>query len=230
MKETLVQPEAVVKWNENYSKGSDKNYPNLDLVRLESWFFGGKPGKLLEYGFGCGVNMFFMLGKGYVIEAVDASIEAKKLVESKLSKRPEFLNRAKLHLMDPESTKLSFADGTFDYVTCVSVLSLLGSKQSVLKMLKEFKRVLKPKAKIIVDINGPESDFARISERLANDIYVHKGFSGKESPFKCYCPPDAKTFASLVAEVFDVDDIGYRSHKYFHSEIQEFIVCAHKND
>ena len=224
----LVQSQVVKKWNDTYAKGSDKSFPNLDLVRLERWFFERKPGKLLEYGFGCGVNLLYLLESGYEAQAVDSSIEAKKLVESKLAKRPDLQARVKLHNISTDAKKLFFADQTFDFIVCVSVLSLLGSQAAVESMLSEFSRILKPGGKIIVDINGPQSDFARESERLGNDVYVHRGFSQKEEPFECYCPPDAQTFAELVKKYFVIDDVGYSSHKYFHSEIEEFIVCAHK--
>ena len=228
METGLVQSQVVSKWNETYAKGSDKSFPNLDLVRLEKWFFGGKPGRLLEYAFGCGVNLMHMLQCGYEADAVDASIEAKKLVESKLAKRPELQSRARLHHIDAKANKLPFENETFDYVTCISMLSLLGSKERVSYMLSEFRRVMKPDAKIITDINGPQSDFARESERLGNDIYVYRGLHKNEQPFECYCPSNAQVFADLVKEHFVIDDVGHTGHKYFHSEIQEFIVCAHK--
>lgn len=228
MTSTLVQAEVAAKWDTIHAKGSDKSFPNLDLVRLEKWFFGSSPGKLLEYGFGCGVNLLHLLECGYDVDAVDASIEAKKFVASKISKKPALQSRVRLHHISAEAGRIDFPEKTFDQVVCISVLSLLGSRQSVDLLLQEFARVMKPKAKIILDINGPESDFARQSEFLGEGVYVYRGSAGKESPIRCYCPSDADAFASQVASHFAVDDIGYSGHRYFQSHIQEFIVCAHK--
>lgn len=224
---TLVQPEVVAKWDATFAKGSDKKFPNLDLVRLEKWFFESKPGKLLEYGFGCGVNLFYLLERGHQIEAVEASFEAKKALELKLQKRPDLAPKVALHHLGVNSSRLPFEEKSFDYIVCVSVLSLLGSESRVRALLKEFARVLKPFGKIILDINGPQSDFARESEALDFDVYLYRGASKKESPVSCYCPQNEESFAELVASYFEIDDVGFSSHKYFHSEIQEFIVCAH---
>jgi len=105
-------------------KGSDKRYPNVDLVRLEIWFFNHKPGKLLEYAHGCGVNLIHMLECGYDVEALDASIEAQKLVKQKLSQCPDIESKANFTHLDVNATQLSYPDGNFDYITCLSVCCL----------------------------------------------------------------------------------------------------------
>ena len=230
MSTTLVQPEVVKKWDDAFLRGVNDKFPNLDLVRLERWFFQGKPGNLLEYGFGCGINLIHLLECGYTAEAVDASIEAKKALERKLSQRLDLLQQVNLHHIDVNAHRLPFLDDTFDYVVCMSVLSLLGTPQRVDSLFSEFKRVMKPGAKILVDINGPRSDFAREGESMGHDVYIYRGFQKNEFPVHCYCPKEAETFAELVRKHFSIDDIGHHSHKYFHSEIQEFIVCAHKEE
>ena len=59
---TLVQQQVVEKWNATFASGSDKQYPSLDLVRLEKWHFGGVgQGKMVEYAFGSGVNLIHLL-------------------------------------------------------------------------------------------------------------------------------------------------------------------------
>lgn len=229
MTNTLVDPVVAAKWDKTHAKGSNKDYPNLDLVRLKHWFFGPGTGKLLEYGFGCGVNLVYLLECGYQVEAIDASMEAKKNVEARLKKHPDLQKNVVLRHIDVNASGLPFEDATFDYITCVSVLSLLGSKERVEALLKEFRRVLKPNGKIITDINGPNSDFARDATPVGNDIYQYRGPSGKDEPNPCYCPPNADVFSKMVAKYFTIDDVGYSSHKYFKSEIEEFIVCAHKS-
>ena len=42
----------------------------------------------------------------------------------------------------------------------MSVLSLLGSEKKIKNLLNEFKRVLKPNGKLILDINDHKSEFA----------------------------------------------------------------------
>lgn len=225
---TLVIPGSVTKWDAIYASGSDKKYPNLDLVRLEQWFFKRKPGRLLEYAFGCGENVLHLLECGYTVDGVDASIEAKKTAERKFKNRPDLAARATLRHLSPELKRLPYEDACFDYVNCLSVLSLLGSKERAQYLLREFFRVMKPGGKIIVDINGAESDFAHNAKPLGNDVYESRGHGGSDLPHLSYCLKDAKSFEEIVRPIFEIDDVGFSWHKYFHSEIQEFIICAHK--
>lgn len=226
--EGIVDPVVAAKWNKAHAKGTNKDFPNLDLVRLKHWHFGPATGKLLEYGFGCGVNLVFLLQCGYQVEAIDISKAAITNVEKRLEAYPGLAAKVNLSQIAAGTKNLDFADNSFDYITCVSVLSLLGKRERVQNLLSEFQRVLKSKGKIIIDINGPNSDFARDATAVGNDIYQYRGPSGKDEPNPCYCPPDAKTFAKLVEPYFAIDDIGYSSHKYFNTEIEEFIICGHK--
>jgi len=227
---TLVHPDIVRKWEKAYAGGSDKRYPSLDLVRLELWFFEHKPGRLLEYAFGSGVNTIHLAECGHQIDGVDASRGAKELVARKLAARPDIAGRVRLAHISPEETALAYPDGSFDYVVCMSLLSLLASKQRVEHLLAEFVRVMKPGAKIILDVNGPNADFARNSERIGDDVYAYRGASGRDEPVPTYCPDTAEKFADVVRPYFAIDELGYTAFKYLHSEITEFIICAHKPD
>lgn len=223
----LVSKYVAKKWNDAYQKGSDKQYPNLDLVRLEKWYFQNKPGLLLEYAFGCGVNLLHLLKEGYTVDAMDASPAAKELVAGKLLKSGIDTNQCRLHLVTPETKQLPFADQTFDYITCISVLSLLGSKARVTHLLQEFFRVMKPGAKIILDINGYTSDFAAKGIMIEPDVFEFKGETNTD-PVRCLCFDCEEKFRELVAPIFQINNVGYSGHKYFHSEIYEYIICAMK--
>jgi ubiquinone/menaquinone biosynthesis C-methylase UbiE len=225
MTPTLVHPDVAAQWEQTYSQGTDKRYPSIDLVRLERWFFKGKPGRLLEYGMGSGVNLIHMLECDYVVDGMDAAMGSVKLVESKLANRPDLAGRYQLHQVAPDAAALPFEDETFDYVLSINVLSLLASRERVSQALAEFRRVLKPGGKIIADINAPEADFGRDMESLGDDAYMFK--SGSVDGMPTYCPPEER-FHELMAEHFEIDDRGFTSHGYFNSQITEYIVCAHK--
>ena len=223
----LVDKEVARNWEKEYQAGSDKRAPSVDLVRLDKWFFKGKPGKLLEYGFGSGVNMIFLLESGHDIDGIEISPSAIQLVQKKLAARPALAARARLHQLDPSSVKLPFADETFDYVTCISVLSLLGTPDRILALLSEFRRVLKPGGKLITDINTDRSEFARKSRPLGKDVYAYRT-RPEADPVLTYCPKYEDDFRALLAPVFTIDDMGYTGYKYMGAEIVEFIACAHK--
>lgn len=226
--ELLVDPHTIEKYDAYYASGSDKQYPNLDLVRLEQWFFKEPRGTLLEYAFGCGVNMFHLLRRGYVVEAIDASPQAKQLVDHKLQAHPEFASKVRLELLDPHATRLPYGEAQFAFVTCLSVLSLLGSRERASHLLAEFVRVMQPGAKVIVDVNGPVGDFAQKATPLGGDVYETHGHKGNDRTHRSYCPP-ADTFTALVAEHFVIDDVGFSGHRLMGREIQESVICAHRS-
>lgn len=226
-RDSLVSADVVRRWDEAFRSGSDKRFPSLELVRLEKWYFKSKPGRTLDYGCGSGVNLIYMLESGYRVDGVDASIEGVRLVQSKLDGMPAIRSDATLSHIRPDALRLPFEDGTFDYVICFSVLSLLGNRDRVGHLLEEFHRVMKPGAKAIIDINGATSDFARDGTAVADDIYEYR--DGPEVlPFLCYCPKDEETFATLFEPYFKMDDLGMCMHRYMHSEIFEYIACVRK--
>ena len=220
----LVEPSVAARWNAIFERGGDKAYPTLDLVRLERWYWGGHQGRVLEYGFGSGANLVHLLKGGHEVDAIDVSPAARAMVEKKLANLAP-LGRVRLSLLAPDAQRLPYEDGIFDYVCCLSVLSLLASRPRVEKLLGEFLRVMKPGAKLIADINSPNSDFARGSEQVGDGVYLFRGLSGTDAPVPTYCPSTASEFAALFS-AFRVDDVGYSAYKYGPSEILEYIVCA----
>jgi SAM-dependent methyltransferase len=227
MNPSLVVKENKEKYDEIYRKGYDKRYPSLDLVRLERWYFKGKPGRLLEYGFGVGVNLIHMLECGYDCDAVEVSPEALHTVERKLASKPELAKRARLKLLDPETTALPYGDATFDYVLCLSVLSLLGTRDRVTRLLQEFRRVLKPGGRFLLDLNGPSSDFSKHARLLEQDVYEYRGNDGKDAPRLCFCPQTEERFRSLL-DGWTIDDVGHSSFQYVGNESFEYIACLRK--
>ena len=225
----LTQSEVLKKWEKAFQEGTDKRYPSIDLVRLEYWFFGHPTqGKLLDYGFGTGVNTIHLLECGYEIIGIDAAQGALALVESKVKHRPDIRNRIQLIHLHDNAECLPFEDSSFDYLVCISVLSLLGSKERVQHLLSEFSRVLKPGAKAILDINDTRSEFSENSEHIGDNVYQFRGPSGKDNPISCYCLPDEQSFVHVVEPFFKIVDVGYSGHKYFKRRIREFIICAER--
>lgn len=223
--DSLVHPDVQRVWNATLEKGgADKQYPSLDLVRLEKWHFGGRgKGHVLEYACGTGLNLIHLLKCGYTVDAIDAAPAAIAIVKRKLDALPELRCRASLHVLEPSATRLPFEDAAYDFVNCMNVLSLLSAPARITALFQELRRVMKPGAKIILDINGPKADFAVKGTAVGGDVYMYG-----QPPVPTYCPRTAEQFEAMIAPWFSVDDVGFTHHRYFQSEIQEFIVCGHK--
>ncbi len=225
----LVQPDVLSKWEGVYAAGTDKRYPSLELVRLEFWHFGHPGnGKVLEYACGTGVNALHMLECGYEVHAVDAAQGALDMMAAKVADRPDIASRVRLERIEPDAEALPFEDESFDFVVALSILSLLGSEGAVQHLLGEFRRVLKPGGKIILDINDHDSEFSADQEKVEPNVFLFRGMKGKDAPVRCYCLPDEQSFVDLVAPYFTVVDSGYAAHKLFGRRINEWIVSGVK--
>jgi ubiquinone/menaquinone biosynthesis C-methylase UbiE len=226
---SLIVNANVEKYDDIYKNGHDKSYPNLDLVRLERWYFNGKPGAALDYGCGTGVNMIHLLSRGYRATGIEASAEGLKLVERKLQSLPaDQRERADLKLIDPNSKRLPLDDNSLDYVVCMSVLSLLETKERIQELIAEFHRVLKPGGKMIVDVNGPTSDFAAKGKFISEDIYEFSLRDHHKGGVLCYCPQSKESFAKLFGQGWVMDDLGYVAFNYANINELEFLACVHK--
>ena len=227
-KQTLVDQKVAARWNRAFIDGTDKNYPNLDLVRLELWHFGHKPGHLLEYAFGSGVNTVHLARCGHQVNAVDVSDAAATLVQSKLDDSKDLQKQVNLHVLDWGAEQLPFPDEHFDYVVAVSIMSLLATTARINLVLSELGRTLKTNGKIITDINSSQSQFAVDGVLVEKDTYENRGRRGNEDPISCLCPDDPETFKKILQKYFRVDDVGYSAHQYYDNQIHEFIYCGTK--
>ena len=226
---TLVDLEVKNRWEKEFNKGSNKDYPNIELVRLEKWFFNNKPGKLIEYGFGSGVNTCHMAKCGYSIEGMDATEGAVKTAKLKLTKNNILDNKVKLQSLEPGSVKLPFEDDSFDYAIIISVISLLGNVDRIKLVLSELKRVLKSGGKIIADVNSNNSQFALDGKYLGDNIYVNSGRDKNQEEIFCFCPNDEIVFQEIFSQYFNVADIGRSTSILMNNSTDEFIYCGSKD-
>ena len=220
-KNTLVQAKAV----EQYDKSalvSNKDYPSLELVRLERIFLKNQKGKLLEYGFGSGCNTLHLLKKNYDITALDISKNAIKKFKKKIRKK----KKIKLVHLKANSTKLPFKNNTFNFVIAMSVLSLLGSRKTIIKLFKEFDRVLKKNGKLILDINTKKSNVSNKKKEKIKRSFTYV----VDDYIETYCVGSKKQFTQLVKPFFNIIDVGFSRHQLFKKEISEFIICCEKKN
>ena len=80
----IVQSVAAEQY-ELGAKLTDKNYPSLELVRLEKLFLKSTGKEILEYGFGSGVNTIHLLKCGYKVTGIDVARYNKVKLKKKLN-------------------------------------------------------------------------------------------------------------------------------------------------
>ena len=217
---SLVQASAISQYE--MSKFSDnKAYPSIEIVRLEKMFFQQKKGSLLDYAIGGGCNAFHFMRLGYKVTGIDITKTSLKMVRHFAKKNK--LKKPNLFLLKKNNANLPFKDNSFDYIIGISVLSLLGSRNRIVNLFEEFRRILKPNGKIIIDINDQDSDFSKNSKEIRKNVFSTDIHNKKVN---CYCLKNTKDFAKLVQPFFKIADTGYSSHKIFNRKIREFIICG----
>ena len=225
---TLVDSVVKNRWEKEFDSGTDKDYPNIELVRLEKWFFNNKPGKLIEYGFGTGVNTRHLAKRGYHIRGIDATEGAVKTARNKLSKIKVFDVQVILQSLNKGATSLPFDDDHFDYAIIISVISLLGSIDRIHLVMSELCRVLKPGGKIIADVNTDKSSFAVQGFHLGDNIYVNSGKDKNQEKIFCFCPNNENAFKEIFIKYFTLVNVGRSTSLVMNNSTDEFIYCGIK--
>jgi len=231
---TLVDQNNIEDYDKTYAGGFDHMYPDLDLVRLERWYFDHKPGTLLDYGFGTGENAVHFLRLGYALEGLEGSKEALNLVNGKLSRHlihhPDWGGRVRMQLIEGDAVRLPYDENTFDYVVCMGVLSLLALRERIELLLSEFMRVMRRNAKIIATIQGPGNLFFTKGRCVGDDVYEFNGRQGDPSNLSrgAHYIPQSESQVWDLFKGFSVDEVGLSSFKYGGVEDFRFIICARK--
>jgi ubiquinone/menaquinone biosynthesis C-methylase UbiE len=222
---SLVQKKAVEQY-EKSAKGDLKKYPSLELVRLEKLFLRPrKSGKLLEYAIGSGSNTIHLLESGYKVFGLDVAKGALKNVKKRLKNHQNLKKNIKLSLISLDARKIPYKNNFFTHAVAMSVLSLLGNEQRARLLLSELKRVIKPKGKLIVDINDHDSEFSKGNKKVGKNIFLAKPV---DNYIQCFCLKNQNDFKKLIRDYFEIIDTGHSSHEVFGRRINEWIICAVK--
>ena len=224
---SIVQKKVLKNWDKVFKGGSNKMYPSLELVRLESIFFEKKrSGTIIDYACGSGCNTEFLAKYDYNLHIADTSKLALIKTRQRVKKNFPKKKIKSIHIK-PQTNRLSIKDNSYDYIVAMSVLSLLGSKKNILKLLNEFKRILKPNGKIIIDINDHNSEFSKGMKMISKNVFEVNQIGNNK--FNAYCLKTKKDFEKLICDFFKVIDSGYSCHMIFKRRINEWIICGQNN-
>jgi len=212
--------------------GMDHSYPNENFVRLERWYFANeKGGYVLDHGFGSGENLIHLLRRGYTVEGTEISEGAIQLVDRKLHKKVSHLrSKANLTLMNSEARELPYKNNTFDYIVSMGVLEMLASRETVVDILNELQRVLKPEGKMILSTVGVENQFCKRGEKIDEDVYLYIGKEGhekKEVKWRMYIFRN-EAHIKEVFSMFQIDEVGWFDNHYCNVWGFHFVVLARK--
>lgn len=165
-------------WKKIYASGSfGVSYPNETLIRYVFHSFKKNNGlKLLDYGFGAGNNLKFLIDFGFDAYGAETVDDAKKIAERKLN--PNF--DARRLKITAEDKPIPFGDNFFDVVIAWGVL-YYNNEENFINALSELKRILKVGGKFIATLCRPNDAAVVNSERIsACERRINKPVSGQQ--------------------------------------------------
>lgn len=171
----MTQPKSNISiWNEIYKKNqSNLSLPNEMFVRMYQKYVASKIREgqqltILDYGFGAGANLIYMLEQGANVYGVEVSEHALHITKDKLSSLKKESN---LSLFD--NGKLPYKDNFFDVVVAWQVL-YYNDLDSFHKNLNEIHRVLK-NGGLFIGTMCATGDIAHVqSEQISPMVYRSK--------------------------------------------------------
>lgn len=218
-----ILPETIKSYDSTYKSGYDKDYPSLELVRIEKIFFK-KKGSVLDFGCGPGTNGIHLLKNGYNLTFCDISEFALRKVKKKLKK----LNlRKNFKIINFAKNKNFFSENKnkFDFIICFSVINNFQNKKIAKEYLVNFAKILKKNGKIIIDSNLYNNhNYKVISKKKRIFSTNPKNNYGLKMFF-----PKKKEFINMVKSIgFKINDVGLSSFRVFRTFEKEIIISATK--
>ena len=148
-------------YEDKYSRNEGfLRYPADWLIRFHNMFL--KPnlplGKVLDYGCGSGNNSVFFMQKGYEVYGVEVAKASLGLIRENI--KYYHLPEDKLKnfsIISPDTRKLEFEDGFFDFIFSNQVLYYLPQEEHIKSLAKEFSRILKPGGIVFFTMMGPKN-------------------------------------------------------------------------
>jgi len=158
-------------FSEQYAGGKNlfvNDFLTKRLSRISGLLDVAKGMEALDVGCGSGVFGKFMIEKGARVTAVDYSREALDICDRELAP----FGKENYSLVNCDASSMPLPDNKFDMLVSVGLLDYV---DDVNKVLGEFRRVIKPKSKLIFTVPKSNSPFFLLRTRfgaiIRNNIF-----------------------------------------------------------
>jgi SAM-dependent methyltransferase len=225
----LAHRPTVELYERVYTEGGDRKVPDSNIVRLIEWVFcrkGMAQGYVLEWGFGGGANLIYLLQRGFSVIGFEAATAAVKLTEGKLQSYPEFDGKWELRVVHPQDERLPLSDNTCDFVLANESLYLCSSELQLQAVLRELHRVLKRGGIIVASMMGPRHSWVTKGRWIDENLVEYQGSSG-DPAVSIVVTKDAAQARELFKE-FSVEEVGFFDFEFCGRAHHHFVVIASK--
>ncbi len=232
----MQNTDSTTKINSDYtqfykSRNPDRVYPTEFVVRT---FLAKYPGlklnleagsKVLDLGFGDARNTMFLIEQGYDVHGIEISQEIVDLSMVRLSK---FGMKADLKV--GRNSAIPYTDEYFDIVLGCHVSYYCDDGQSFEDNLKEFARVLKPRAWFITSLPMRESYIFDGAEELSDGcLRIHKDPYNNRIGYKLKAFRSPEEISQELSPYFDNFSFASAQNNYYGIDERLYWVVCQKH-
>jgi len=201
------------------------------IVRIRHRYLNDVSGRLLDHGFGNGVNALYFQREGFEVHGVETSAAALDLLRANAVGTA--LDATRFHLIDANRIPWPFADGMFDAIVSNQVLYFIPSRDGVRAACAELARVLRSGGKIACTVMAEDNYFFTDygEQPLPESGPTKVKISGRiQRDYRLYRLKNEGELRSFFEEAgFIIDDLGYFDYRLLDVvKAKHYIVLARR--
>jgi len=220
---------TVKAYKHAYKKNYDHSYPNENIVRISEAIKLRPGSKCLDFGYSFGENLIHFARKGHKMFGLDNHKILEKKTLKKIKERNLKLKfEPELKTLTKKDKKLPYKDNTFDFILSNQVVYLLASEEKIFKLLKEFKRVAKKNAELVITMMGEENWVARDGKYIGNNCYEYDDKSKlnrvKGNFLHRFYILNSKSHIEYLFRDFKINEIGHFDNSYLGVHGHHYVI------
>lgn len=190
-------------------------YPADWIIRFHAIYLQKNipSGRVLDYGCGSGNNARLFADKGYEVHGTEITDAALPLIRENMGGTKLF------KILPPDTDRLPYPDGYFDFILSNQVLYYLASRDRIAAMAAELHRCLRPGGAVFFTMMGPRNYYVAdgYAKPVGGDVFelrIGEGhrLNGFHQMF--YIVPSEDSLRDLFS-MFEPITVGHFEHRMF---------------
>ncbi len=228
----MSKSESIVKWRDFYrnliQKGSPLRWPSESLVQLMLGRYISNLNKnyenqrVIDVGFGSGNNLLFLQSIGCSV----AGVELHEDICTETADSLRELGCMEADLRSGTNTDIPFGDCTFDVLVSWNVIHYEDNRDSILKAINEYARVIKSGGRFFLSTTGPKHMIIEGSESIGNNRYrIGRSDDFRKGEIFFYFE-NPETIKECFSEAFSQIEVGRSTKNLFNETLDFFLVTG----